>query len=96
MLMSATKGFNKNIFLDEVSEMVAKIMGKSTIELQYPAWEHEIRVKWLLQHAKITDPSNFKVDDDGSKITMNVLMDEVTYFKYLKEFEPETFKKVKI
>jgi len=49
-----------------------------------------------LQHAKITDPSNFKVDDDGSKITMNVLMDEVTYFKYLKEFEPETFKKVKI
>jgi hypothetical protein len=31
--MSATKGFNKNVFLDEVSEMVAKIMGKSTIEL---------------------------------------------------------------
>ena len=91
ILMSATQGFNKKVFLQEVSEMVQRILGKEYVTLTYPAYEHEKRVKWLLNFAKITDPSNFEVDNEGQFITMNVMMDDVIHMKYLKEFEPNTF-----
>ena len=91
VLMSATKGYNKKVFFEEVSEMVQRILGKSYINLKYPAWEHEKRVKWLLNFAKITDPTNFEVDSESQYITMRVLMDDVVHMKYLKEFEPEEF-----
>lgn len=48
VLLSATSGFNKKVFMNEVSEMIARIMGKAVVKLEYPAWEHEKRVKWLL------------------------------------------------
>ena len=48
VLLSATSGFNKKVFMNEVSEMIARIMGKAVVKLEYPAWEHERRVKWLL------------------------------------------------
>ena len=63
--MSATTGFNKKLFLNEVSDMVSKILGKEAVTLEYPAWEHERRVKWLLSFANISDPSNFTVDEMG-------------------------------
>jgi len=84
--MSATQGYNKKVFLEEVSEIVQRILGKDCIAISYPAWEHERRVKWLLNVAKITDPTNFTVDSEGHIITMRVMMDEVVYMKYLKEF----------
>ena len=91
VLMSATQGYNKKVFLEEISEMVQQILGKEYITIQYPAWEHEKRVKWLLNVAKITDPTNFSVDSEGQNITMKVMMDEVIYMKYLKEFQPAEF-----
>ena len=48
-------------------------------------------MKWLLNFAKITDPTNFEVDSGGQIITMRVMMDDVIYMKYLKEFEPAKF-----
>ena len=48
-------------------------------------------MKWLLNFAKITDPTNFEVDEEGQNITMRVMMDDVVYMKYLKEFEPGKF-----
>lgn len=91
VLMSATQGYNKKVFLEEVSEMVQKILGKDYVTITYPAWEHEKRVKWLLNFAKITDPTNFEVDSEGQIITMRVMMDDVIHMKYLKEFEPKKF-----
>ena len=37
----------------------------------------------------LSDPTNFEVDEDGQYIHMNVMMDEVLYIKWLKDFEPE-------
>ena len=51
-------------------------------------------MKWLLNFAKITDPTNFEVDSESQYITMRVLMDDVVYMKYLKEFEPEEFARI--
>ena len=69
--------------------MISRILGKNAMTLSYPAWEHEKRVKWLVMYAKISDPTNFEVDEDGQYIHMNVMMDEVLYMKWLKDFEPE-------
>ncbi len=91
VLMSATQGYNKKVFLEEISEMVQRILGKEYVTIEYPAWEHEKRVKWLLNFAKITDPTNFEVDSEGQNITMRVMMDDVVHMKYLKEFEPAKF-----
>jgi len=96
ILMSATQGYNKKVFLNEVSEMVSRILGKQFVELEYPAWEHEQRVKWLLNFAKISDPTNFTVDEEGQTIKMGVMMDEAIYMKWLKEFEPLKFGEQKV
>jgi len=63
--------------------------------LEYPAWEHEKRVKWLSTFAQISDPSNFSVDEEGQLITMEVMIDETVYLKWLKEFEPDQFEQAK-
>jgi len=91
VLLSATEGFNKKVFLEEMSEMVANSLGKRKIELKYPAWMHYERVDWLFKFANINDPSNFTVDDEGLEITTTVMLDESIYMKWLKEFEPEKF-----
>lgn len=51
VLLSATSGFNKKVFMSELSDMIARILGKAVVRLEYPAWEHEKRVKWLLTFA---------------------------------------------
>jgi len=58
------------VFLNEISEMTARILGKAFVTLEYPAWEHDARVKWLLAFAKISDPTNFTVDEEGMQISM--------------------------
>jgi hypothetical protein len=68
VLLSATSGFNKKVLLNEVSTMIERIMGKGFVTLEYPAWDHDRRVKWLLNYAKISDPTNFTVDEEGEFI----------------------------
>jgi hypothetical protein len=65
------------------------------IELTYPSWEHSDRVKFLSKMAHIQAPDKFEVSDDGSKITIQVLIDEVVLSQYIKKFEPEEFYKDK-
>ena len=36
-----------------------------------------------------------EVSDDGSKITIEVLIDEVVYQRYLKTFHPQQFEQAK-
>lgn len=96
ILMSATEGYNRKVFLEEVSAMCSRILGKQEVILAYPAWEHEKRVKWLLEFAKISDPTNFTVDEQGQEIQMKVLFDEVVFQKWLKEFEPERFAELRV
>lgn len=51
VLLSATSGYNKKVFLNELAEMVSRLLGKNFIKLSYPAWEHDLRVKWLVKFA---------------------------------------------
>ncbi len=51
VLLSATSGYNKKVFLDELSEMISRLLGKKFVKLAYPAWEHDKRVKWLVKFA---------------------------------------------
>lgn len=47
------------------------------------------RISWLYKHASITQEEDFEYD--GEFISVKVLLDEVTYQRYLKEFERELF-----
>ena len=65
-------------------------------KLSYPSWEHGTRLKWLMRNANLADaPKDFKLDDLGTKIKMDLLLDEVVYAQYLKQLEPEEFAKQK-
>jgi len=74
--------------------MVAQSLGKTQVELKYPAWEHNDRVDWLYKFANVSDPSNFTVDDNGMEITITCMLDSAIYMKWLKTFEPETFERL--
>jgi hypothetical protein len=65
-------------------------MGKRDIEIKYKYSEHNKVTKWLFEHANITSIDNMDYTDDGM-ITLQVPIDDVTYQKYLKHFEPEKF-----
>ena len=53
-----------------------------------------------MRNANLADaPKDFKLDDLGTKIEMDLLLDEVVYAQYLKQLEPKEFarqKKAKI
>ena len=91
VLMSCKTGFNKDLFLDQVGQLAVQELGKTLVKLQYPSWEHNERVSWLIKWAQISPPSEFETSDDGQAITLEVMVDEVVYQQYLKKFEPEQF-----
>lgn len=94
VMLSATEGYNKQVFLQTVSQMVAQSLGKTQVELKYPAWQHNERVDWLFKFANVNDPGNFIVDEQGQEITITCMLDSAIYMKWLKTFEPETFEKL--
>lgn len=44
VLMSATQGYNKDLFLAEISTLTAALKGKQVYKLTYPSWEHNTRM----------------------------------------------------
>jgi len=89
VMMSCKTGENKSLFLEKVSELASALMGKKHYRLEYPCDQHNKRISWLYKHAGITQEEDF--DYDGEFISVKVLLDEVTYQRYLKEFERELF-----
>jgi hypothetical protein len=62
-------------------------MGKSHYELEYPCEEHSKRISWLYKHASITEHHDFEYEGENIKVTM--LLDDIIYKRYLKEFSYE-------
>ena len=92
VLMSCTEGFNKDLFLEKVGEMSADLKGKRLYKLEYASWEHGERLNWLRKNALIADITDrMEVSPDGQVIKLEVLLDDVIFNRYLKEFEPEVF-----
>lgn len=78
--MSCTEGYNKDLFLAQVSEMTADLKGKRSYTLTYPSWEHGLRLQWLMRNANLSEgQQEFTVDDQGQQIQMEVMLDDVVY-----------------
>ena len=94
-MMSCKTGLNKDHFLSEIETLTAMVMGKRPITLKYPYSNHTKVIKWLSEHANIGASSiegAFEYEDETGMIILKVPIDDVTYQKYLKQFEPENFK----
>jgi len=89
VMMSCKTGENKSLFLEKVGELASKVMGKKYYRLEYPYDQHNKRISWLYKHSSITQEEDFEYE--GDVISVKVLLDEVTYQRYLKEFEREIF-----
>lgn len=88
-MMSCKTGENRNEFLDLVGEMACDRMGKKMHRIEYPGVEHNKRISWLNKYASISQDCEFEYLND--KIAISVLIDDVTYKRYLKEFEMDSF-----
>ena len=77
MMLSCTTGENKPQLLDEISTLASSVMGKQLYTLVYPCEQHNSRLSWLYKHASMTGEQDFKYF--GESISINVLLDEVTY-----------------
>jgi len=89
VMMSCKTGENRSLFLEKVGELASTLMGKKYYRLEYPYDEHNKRLSWLYKHASITQDEDFEYQ--GDFISVKILLDEVTYQRYLKEFEREIF-----
>ena len=89
IMMSCKTGENRNEFLDLVADLSTDRMGKKMYRIEYPGVEHNRRISWLNKHASITQDCEFEYN--GDMITISVLIDDVTYKRFLKEFERESF-----
>jgi 50S ribosomal subunit-associated GTPase HflX len=89
VMMSCKTGENRNKFLQMVADLATERMGKKMYRIEYPGHEHNKRISWLYKHASIAQDGEFEYN--GNMIAINVLLDEVTYKRYLKEFESDTF-----
>ena len=87
--MSCTTGENKDLFLEKVGELAMAVMGKRYHVLSYPGEEHYQRKRWLSRNGGINEEEDFEYN--GETISVRVLLDDVTYQRYLKAFEPELF-----
>ena len=88
-MMSCKTGENRNEFLDLIADMSSERMGKKMYRIEYPGFDHTKRISWLNKYASISKDCEFEYIDD--KIAISVLIDEVTYKRYLKEFERDSF-----
>ena len=81
----------------QVGEMSADLKGKQVFKLSYDSIEHNERINWLRRNAQISFVDDqMEVSDDGSTITLKVLLDDVIFHRYLKEFEPQLFSEHKM
>lgn len=87
--MSCETGENKDLFLEQVGELAVAVTGKKYRTLTYPGEQHYIRRRWLSRHGGVNEEDDFQYD--GEAISVRVLLDDVAYQRYLKEFEPELF-----
>ena len=46
---------NKEVFLETISSLTTKVMGKEIYDLTYPCDEHYKRISWLYKHASISE-----------------------------------------
>ena len=53
--------------------------------------EHSTRIKWLIREGKIE--KEIRISYDDLNITIDIMLDEMAYQRYLKEFEPQLFYK---
>lgn len=90
-MMSCTQGTGRDQFMEEVAKLSADIMGKKYYQLTYNQADHAKISRWLLNAANITQLDDLTYNAENSKITVSVLMDEILYQKYRKEFETEQF-----
>ena len=79
VMMSCTEGYNKELFLSEVSSLTVDIKDKKLVTLEYPSWEHGKRLNWLIRNANLTADQDFQVDDQGERIKIEVLLDDVVH-----------------
>ena len=78
--------------MEKVGELSAFTKGKQEYRLKYDSLEHFERLNWLKSNADLAHmDNNMEVSDDGKYITLKVLLDDVTFQRYLKQFEPELF-----
>ena len=91
--MSCTTGENKDSFLKEVSELAMAVTGKRYHTLSYPGEEHHKRMRWLSKNAGVNEEEDFQYE--GNTISVRVLLDDVAYQRYLKEFEPALFEEAR-
>ena len=91
ILMSCKNGTNRDEFLDQVQSQTQLIMGKKTFALRYKYSQHDRVTRWLVEHASMNSVGDDLEYGEDGMITIRVPIDEVTYQKYLKVFEPEKF-----
>jgi len=72
--------------MSELGDMTTASMGKQYFTLSYDCAQHNKRIGWLYKNAGITKEEEFLYE--GDQISVKVLLDDVTYMRYLKEFEP--------
>ena len=90
LLVSCEDNYNIDELLDSIAKLSITSMGKAYYTLRYPGEDHFKRINWLNVHASLSQDTEFAYHEDGS-IQIEALIDEVTYQRYLKEFEPDLF-----
>ena len=86
LLMSCLTHEGHREFMSELGDMTTASMGKQYFTLSYDCAQHNKRIGWLYKNAGITKEEEFLYE--GDQISVKVLLDDVTYMRYLKEFEP--------
>ena len=79
IMMSCKEGLNKDLLMDELEKMSAKIMGKKMTKLTYSYEKHETIQKWLFENANIKTLNNLEYNDEKGEITVCVPIDDVVY-----------------
>lgn len=70
--------------------MSAVLKNKKLYKLEYDSIEHQTRADWLRKNASLSEiTETMEVSDDGATISLELLLDDVIFQRYLKEFEPE-------
>ena len=76
--------------------MSASLKGKGLKKLRYDSIEHNTRINWLRKNAHLTHVNDsMEVSEDGQYITLSVLLDDVVFQRYRKEFDSEAFNEEK-
>jgi 50S ribosomal subunit-associated GTPase HflX len=91
VMLSCKDGTNREGLMAQLQESTARLMGIRPVEIVYSYHLHDRVVKWMQEHANLSNPTDCLEYLDDGRIKMMAPIDEVTHMKYLKQFEPETF-----